>query len=103
MQLYDFWRDLQHVRFYTPDIVRWVMHTAGLRNLEAGENPRYRSDPHVPNRGYNVLNPLPPPVRLRSKLKRRLVAWLTPVWVSEMHEVMKSLYPPAEFYVTGIR
>jgi SAM-dependent methyltransferase len=103
VHFYEFWRDLQHVRFYTPEIVRWVVHSAGLREIEEGENPRYRSDPRAANHGYNVLHPLPPPVRLRSKLKQRLVVWLLPVWVSEMREVIQSFYPPAEFYVTGIR
>src|SRR2546428_2524715 len=43
MHLRDFWIDLQHVRFYSPDGVRWLLHEAGLRDIEVGENPRYRA------------------------------------------------------------
>jgi SAM-dependent methyltransferase len=102
MQLHEFWTDLQHVRFYTPEIVRWVVHETGLKNIEVGENARYGSDPRAAS-FVDVLNPPPPPVRLRSRLKRRFVDWLLPAWVVQMRDIVRSLYPPAEFYVTGVR
>jgi O-antigen chain-terminating methyltransferase len=102
MQLHDFWTDLQHVRFYTPQIVRWVVHEAGLKDIEVGENARYRSDPHAD--GYlDVIAPPKRPARLRSRLRKRVSEWLMPVWVFQLREVVRSLYPPAEFYVTGVR
>ncbi len=102
MQLYEFWTDLQHVRFYTPEIVRWVVHDAGLRDIELGENARYRSDP----RGTSYLDIFTTPskpARLRSRLRQRVSEWLVPGWVFQMRDVIRSLYPPAEFYVTGVR
>jgi O-antigen chain-terminating methyltransferase len=102
MQLYEFWIDLQHVRFYSPEIVRWVVHEAGLKDIEVGENARYRSEPRADSYEAVFATPIPP-VRLRSKLKKRLVDWLLPVWLFQMRDIVRSLYPPAEFYVTGIR
>jgi len=47
MQLQEFWIDLQHVRFYAPEAVRWIMHDASLRDIETGENPLYRNAPDI--------------------------------------------------------
>jgi hypothetical protein len=102
MQLHEFWTDLQHVRLYTPEIVRWVVHEAGLQSIEVGENARYRSDPRADSY-LDVLTPPSLPTRLRSRLRKRVSEWLTPVWVFQMRDVLRSLYPPAEFYVTGVR
>jgi len=102
MQLHEFWTDLQHVRFYTPEIVRWVVHDAGLKNIEVGENARYRSDPRAESY-LDVITPTARPARLRSRLRQRVSEWLMPVWVFQMRDVVRSLYPPAEFYVTGVR
>jgi SAM-dependent methyltransferase len=102
MQLHEFWTDLQHVRFYTPEIVRWVVHEAGLQSIEVGENARYRSDPRAESY-LDVVTPPSRPTRLRSRLRKRVSEWLTPVWVFQMRDVLRSLYPPAEFYVTGVR
>jgi SAM-dependent methyltransferase len=101
MQLHEFWRDLQHVRFYSPEIVRWVVHEAGLKDIEVGENARYRSDPRAET-FLEVFNPTPP-ARFRSRLKKRFVDWLMPIWLFQMRDVVRSLYPPAEFYVTGVK
>jgi O-antigen chain-terminating methyltransferase len=102
MHLYEFWTDLQHVRFYTPEIAKWVVHQAGFRDVETGENPKYESNPRVSDFAY-VLGPPPTPITLRSKLKRRFVDWLLPSWILQMRDIVRSLYPPAEFFVTGIR
>jgi SAM-dependent methyltransferase len=102
MQLHDFWTDLQHVRFYTPDIVRWVVHEAGLQDIEVGENARYRSDPRSDSFG-EVLGLSPRPAKLRSRVRKRVSEWLMPVWVFQMRDIVRSFYPPAEFYVTGVR
>jgi O-antigen chain-terminating methyltransferase len=115
MQLRDFWIDLQHVRFYSPEIVRWIAHQAGLREIEIGQNPSYRSGPapvhdelldlpldrqpartlerRVVNRLYQAFRHSPIQRRVRD-LERRtnaLVRW------------MQGLYPPAEYFVTGVR
>jgi SAM-dependent methyltransferase len=102
MQLHEFWTDLQHVRFYTPEIVRWVVHDAGLKNIEVGENTRYRSDPRAESY-LDVITSQTRPPRLRSRLRQRVSEWLMPVWVFQMRDIMRSLYPPAEFYVTGVK
>jgi hypothetical protein len=102
MQLHEFWTDLQHVRFYNPEIVRWVVHDAGLKNIEVGENERYRSNPR--SESYlDVLAPPSRPARLRSRIRKRVSEWLTPVWVFQMRDIVRSLYPPAEFFVTGVK
>lgn len=123
MHLRDFWIDLQHVRFYSPDGVRWLLHEAGLREIEVGENPRYRAGPRfvelpkarsmayemathrrrVPflkgqtrdrvKRLVRHLRRVSPFIRFK-ELERRLD--LLTSW-------MESLYPPAEYFVTGLR
>jgi hypothetical protein len=102
MQLHEFWTDLQHVRFYNPEIVRWVAHEAGLREIETGENDRYLSDPRVANY-IGVFDRPSTPRTLRSRLKQRVTELFTPPWVFQMREIVRGLYPPAEFYVTGVR
>jgi SAM-dependent methyltransferase len=102
MQLHEFWTDLQHVRFYTPEIVRWVVHEAGLKEIEVGENARYRSDPRADS-FREALAATTSPTRLRSRVRKRVSEWFTPVWVFQMRDIVRSLYPPAEFYVTGVR
>jgi O-antigen chain-terminating methyltransferase len=126
MHLRDFWVDLQHVRFYSPDGVRWLLHEAGLRDIEVGLNPRYQAGPKladqhrprpmpadVPAHGRRLsflkgksrervkqlmrfgqrLRRVSPFIRFK-ELERRLdhLTW----W-------MESLYPPAEYFVTGLR
>ena len=49
MHTHEFWTDLQHVRFYTPEIVRWILHENGFHDIEIGENSRYRSGPAFSN------------------------------------------------------
>src|SRR6202022_3293419 len=70
MQLRDFWIDLQHVRFYSVEIVRWIVHEAGLREIEIGTNPSYRSGPPLAQQPLPELPLTPPPVR---NLDRRIV------------------------------
>jgi SAM-dependent methyltransferase len=105
-----FWHDLQHVRFYSPEIISWLVHRAGLEDVEAGGNDAFTLGPDVVVRTDPLPDPLPPPravgrerlagaalppsVRYRiEKLEERINQVTT--WVS-------SLYPPAEFYVTGV-
>jgi len=112
MQLRDFWIDLQHVRFYSPEIVRRLLHRAGLKEIEHGVNDLYRSQPaafeqHLPSlpseRGRprpvgreKLATPLlPPSMRGRIDDLEARVNLLT--------EWMLSLYPPAEYWVTGVR
>jgi len=115
MQLRDFWIDLQHVRFYSVDIVRWIVHEAGLREIEIGENPSYRSGPALAHQRLPELPISPPPVRTldrrivnrlyramrRSPTQRRLVD--LEQRTNALVQWMQGLYPPAEYYVTGVR
>jgi SAM-dependent methyltransferase len=115
MQLRDFWIDLQHVRFYSADIVRWIVHEAGLREIEIGTNPSYRAGPAEAHQRVPELPVSPPPVptlerrivnRLyramrRSPTQRRLVELERRT--NALFQWMQGLYPPAEYYVTGVR
>ena len=115
MQLRDFWIDLQHVRFYSPEIMRWIVHEAGLREIEIGQNPSYRSGPAFAHERLAELPITPPPTR---KLDRRIVNKLytamrrspTQRRLADLEQRtnalvhwMKDLYPPAEYFVTGVR
>lgn len=115
MQLNDFWIDLQHVRFYSPDILRWVFHEAGLRDVTVGENQRYRSGPSLAN-GARPSPPGPEAAargrarRLKSRamrilgrgaMRRRIDALEADL--SLLQDWMRGLYPAAEFFVTGLR
>jgi SAM-dependent methyltransferase len=108
VQLDFAWNDLEHVRFYGPDIVRWVAHDAGLRIIDVGQNERYGADPrsraHLGD-ANSALSGLSKRVRLRTRLKQRFAEWLTPasllVRIKATEDVI--FYPWAEFYVTGIR
>jgi len=106
MQLDAAWNDLEHVRFYGPDIVRWVAHDAGLRVIDVGNNPRYAADPRA--RGHaRTLNPALGPKRIgiRTRLKQRFAEWLTPASLLQRIQATEDVifYPWAEFYVSGIR
>jgi hypothetical protein len=84
MHTHEFWTDLQHVRFYTPQIVRWILHENGFRDIELAENSRYRSGPDFSTYG---LAP-PPPARpepqppsapsLPARARRRLARLVLP-------------------------
>jgi SAM-dependent methyltransferase len=131
IHLYEFWTDLQHVRFYTPEIMRWVLSDAGLRDVETGENPVYRSGPEIP-RPTNILaredraSPRAPVrLRLRARARQRLAEWLTPAsllerttdleqrssnlaastheFMSQLSDRLAALYPAGEFFITGLR
>ena len=108
MQLNVAWNDLEHVRFYGPDIVRWVARDAGLRVIDVGHNERYAADPR--SRAYlgdanPAVSPASKGVRLRTRLKQRFAEWLTPNSLLERIKATEDVifYPWAEFYVTGIR
>jgi SAM-dependent methyltransferase len=125
VHLYEFWTDLQHVRFYTPDIMRWVFHDAGLVAVETADNPVYKAGPELsrpggPSAGVEPLPPRPS-LRWRARLRQRVAEWLEPASSLERiamlerrvvaleeteHPVLPwatSLYPGGEFYVTGVR
>jgi SAM-dependent methyltransferase len=125
VHLYEFWTDLQHVRFYTPDIMRWVFHDAGLVGVESGDNPVYKAGPEFsnPDGRSGEVEPLPPPpiLRWRARLRQRVAEWLEPASslerIARLERRMQlldqvqppylawaaSLYPGGEFYVTGTR
>lgn len=39
VQLYEFWRDLTHVRLYSRPLLEFMLHWAGFRQIESGEHP----------------------------------------------------------------
>jgi len=113
MQLHDFWIDLQHVRFYSPHTVHMLFRAAGLVDCLLGVNPIYRLGPDWAVDGLPKLQgqrpPNPPPTGLRRVVRGEGIpesVWerlddlegrvdLLSGWVSE-------LYPPGEFFVTGV-
>ncbi|TAM59897.1 MAG: class I SAM-dependent methyltransferase [Chloroflexota bacterium] len=111
MQLRDFWIDLQHVRLYSPEIIAWLLHGAGFTGVEEGVNPRYESHGEVNPLGLEpVPSPLPPP---RPVGRERLAGVMPPSVGHRLGELearvnlltrwAQSLYPPAEYWVSGIR
>jgi SAM-dependent methyltransferase len=116
MQLHDFWIDLQHTRFYSPDIVRWIVHRAGLREIEIGENPSYRSGPTLVNGPSRSASDRVDHAagRLRARIQRKVARLMsrTPTRrrivelerkANALMDWMRGLYPPAEYFATGIR
>lgn len=114
MQLHDFWVDLQHVRFYSPHSVHLLFRTAGLVDCELGVNPRYRLGPEWAVDGLPALRgrvpPEPPPTGLKRKV--RGVGVPVSVWkridelearVDLLSGWVSQLYPPGEYFVTGVR
>lgn len=112
MQLHDFWIDLQHVRFYSPHIIHWLFHLAGLRDVEIGHNDRYRLGPEWAVDGQPDLPSAGP--KPRRVGRERLAGLAVPRSVIErisdlerrvnlLSHWVSSLYCPGEYYVTGIR
>jgi len=84
MHLHEFWIDLQHVRFYVPDTIRWLFQSAGLDEINDGVNPEYVTGPAIPSHepvDLEALQRMPRRVplrhRLRGTLRQRLAEWLT--------------------------
>jgi 2-polyprenyl-3-methyl-5-hydroxy-6-metoxy-1,4-benzoquinol methylase len=116
MHLRDFWIDLQHVRFYAPDILRWVLHDAGLTAIESGENELYTSEHDLSQIDFSAPPDPPAPMRrsLRSRARQRLAEWLEPASsleriqrleadVLNLSQWLAGLFPPAEIWVSGVR
>ena len=119
MHLRDFWIDLQHTRFYSADIINWLFHDAGFRDIETGENLLYGAGPDFVR---SPKPPLPLPFSeasrpglqgyvdsLRTRLGKTLLPASTVARVSALEERMngvihwmQSLYPSGEYYVTGL-
>jgi SAM-dependent methyltransferase len=107
----DFWIDLQHVRFYHPEIVRFLMHLAGLRDIEMGENERYPLGPELATADPAPLPAARPP---QHALGRERLAMALPPSIgerlSDLEERVnlltgwaRTLYPPGEYFVTAVR
>lgn len=110
MHLGPFWRDLQHVRFYSDEIMHWLLHRAGVRDIVIGGNPAMVFGPERPLPDRPLPEPLPPPRRLgRERLGRLLPASIgfrlrgLEDRVNELTEWARSLYPPGEYYITGVK
>ena len=114
MQLQDFWIDMQHVRLYSPHAVHLLFHSAGLEKCELGVNPLYRLGPdwavdRLP--GLRGAIPAEPP---RTGLRRTVRGERVPESVLRrldelearidlISEWVSGLYPPGEYFVTGLR
>jgi SAM-dependent methyltransferase len=114
MQLNDFWIDLQHIRFYSPDILRWILHRAGLREIQVGENPAYRSGPTLTQRVLNLSTTSPGSRTVVRRVRDRAgkLLGLGAAWrriaeleahTNALYEWMRGLYPAAEYFVTGVK
>jgi len=114
MQLNDFWIDLQHIRFYSPDILRWILHRAGLREIEVGENPAYQSGPALKQNVAELPTTGPPLRALLPRVRNRMwkLLGLGAAWhrIDELEARtnaltgwMRGLYPAAEYFATGIK
>ncbi len=111
MQLHDFWVDLQHVRLYSPHIVHLLFRSAGLEACELGVNPIYRLGPDWAADGLPALRGrIPPPTGVKRKIRGAGVPGS--VWsrleelearVDLLSEWVSGLYPPGEYFVTGVR
>jgi len=112
MQLNDFWIDLQHVRLYSPDSLRLLVHLAGLREIEHGLNQLYKTGPELglaPPPALPAERPAVKPIG-RERLGE---AALPPSLLKRVRELeervnqltgwVHSLYPPGEYFVTGVR
>jgi SAM-dependent methyltransferase len=112
MQLGDFWIDLQHVRFYSPLIMRYVLHRSGFKEVEIGYSDVFRMGPEL---SYQHIPPFNNPLTqsrwgpsdpIRQMLqpratKRRLEQLEQRVY--DLMTWMQSLYPAGEYFVTGVR
>lgn len=127
MQLSEFWIDLQHVRFYRPEIMRWLLHGAGLVEIEVGENARYVSGPpeirSLPALARGDASPVTRSAlkraadATRKALGRRLLPHLSEERLADAESRlarlegradlitawMTSLYPAGEYFITGVR
>jgi O-antigen chain-terminating methyltransferase len=123
MHLRDFWIDLQHVRFYSQDGVRWLLHEAALRDIEVGENFRYWAGPRFadPLPSASTSNDVPVHRRrlpfLKGQSRERVKTIVRRVRraspfvrfkdlerrIDDINKWMASLYPPGEYFVTGVR
>lgn len=114
MQLHDFWIDLQHVRFYSPHSINLLFYSAGLVDCQLGVNPLYRLGPDWAVDGLPKLQgtipPAPPPTGVRRTIRGEGVP--ESVWtrldelearVDLLSEWVSQLYPPGEYFVTGVR
>jgi SAM-dependent methyltransferase len=113
MQLNDFWIDLQHVRFYSPDIMRWILKLAGLTDIEVGFNNRYRLGPDwltgdgstdIPTLGAN------PEPSVRERFQEAAVAPRVERRLNQLEEHLNrltawaaSLYPAGEYWASGVK
>jgi SAM-dependent methyltransferase len=105
----EFWIDLQHVRFYSPLILRYLLHSAGLRQVEIGYGDTFTLGPEV------ALPALPgsPSVGWRSPVRRARRAAERALLggrvadleqrVAQLTRWAASLYGPAEYFVTAVR
>ncbi|MEO6798012.1 MAG: methyltransferase domain-containing protein [Candidatus Dormibacter sp.] len=112
MHLGEFWIDLQHVRFYSPLIMRYVLHRSGLSDVQIGYSDLFRLGPEL---SYEHIPPFHeqaaqarwgPYAPLRDGLQAPSTSRRIAQLEQRVHDLMswmQSLYPAAEYYVSGRR
>jgi SAM-dependent methyltransferase len=110
MLMNDFWIDLQHVRFYHPEIIRFLLATSNMCSIEMGTNDRYqvgpaeiteqrdalpRDDERTRVVGHRLAHALAPTLNARLADVEERVNLLT-TWA-------RGLYAPGEYFVTAVR
>ena len=111
MLMNDFWIDLQHVRFYHPEIIRFLLAMSGMCSIETGTNDLYRVGPDDVTKAQGALprahdhmgvawqrllvRALAPSMALRLADLEERVNLLT-TWA-------RGLYAPGEYFVTAVR
>lgn len=59
VHLYEFWRDATHVRFYSEELLEFLLHTSGFLDIESGTNPQTIWQPDVNFTQLPALWPVP--------------------------------------------
>lgn len=86
VHLYEFWRDATHVRFYSEELLEFLLHTSGFLDIESGANPQTIWQPDVNFTQLPALwtgpesmssNPLPWEACLQGELSTVSHSWKT--------------------------
>jgi SAM-dependent methyltransferase len=118
VHLYEFWRDLTHVRLYNPSVIEFLFHDRGFVEVKWGLNAATGAKPVIHTQDMDLLKNRLEILQLAFQKKQKqmklkelesdLAETLT--LMSEMLQEIRQLqnvffyiYPPREYYVTGIK